>query len=157
MKSVIIRVVDWFQKLLYDKRFKRMNTLLNQCLEELSKIQHVNFSDIIFKDGKLYFKYKGGQFLIIKSVSNNLDLGYLKLYFDDTLPKSHIKQIDGFDITINSNQIFITKLSKSNSVLSPTLHNGTHILINKETLVTSFIREFEAKLVNDNFEIIIAN
>ncbi|QEC78350.1 hypothetical protein [Mucilaginibacter ginsenosidivorax] len=133
-----------------------MDKKLSELLVLLSNMVHEKISDVSLNDDSLSFKYRGGTFVIYKNIQSTInDIGYLKVYHKTPLSQD-LKEVEGFYILAdNYGQIRITNYITSvnvNPILQAVVQDGT-IAAYIDTLANVFCKQFDAKMLKDNFNI----
>lgn len=133
---------------------------LEEILTVLLSLQHKDFTEIKFEDGKFSFKYGGAKFIMIKSMSVDLNTGYLTVYHETPFEGAkHFIEIENFEIKVTNDYYNGTSLKiknhidQSNTMYKRRVDDEGYTGTDIQELLKLFPAQLIAKLMNDKFRL----
>ena len=137
-------------------KLKIMEKKLSELLERLTAIKHKEITEVQLLDDRLFFRFYGGKFYVIKEIlMDNPENGYLKVYHDTPVVKDNMKHVEDFFMMIDK----FGHVSITNYIVSPmneylqTFTNSSMVNVLADEVPNSFMKQLEAKLKKDKFAI----
>lgn len=137
-----------------------MNQAIEKLLNVLTELKDKNITDVKYENDRFSFKFCGGKFFFIKSVSADLKTGYLSLFHETTLVGvKSIIEIKDFEIkVIERFGGFYLKIKNyldfSRGIYQREETDG-YIDTDYDDLLAYFPKQLRSKLLKDDFRIYI--
>lgn len=138
-----------------------MRAAFDKVLNALLLINQSGFTDTEIINDNFFFKYGGGEFTFVKTISPDLQVGYLNLYH---IAPFEIEQkfIEVKDFSIKINQFYnnynyrmTNHLEISDNRYGIQIIEDNYFAITLEELIYFLPIQVRAKLISDNFKIYI--
>lgn len=139
-----------------------MKEALDEVLAQMQQIRNSEIANVKFENGRLSFEFGGGRFFFLKSVSPDLETGYLTLYHETPFEDDrHWIEVKDFIIKITKYRHDLNiKIKNHLDSFDNNLHRIStdkdgffDISINR--LISILDSQLSAKLVKDEFRIYV--
>ncbi|MEZ2338827.1 hypothetical protein AB6735_24465 [Mucilaginibacter sp. RCC_168] len=136
-----------------------MKQELNELQSRLLSIKHNCITDVKNENDRFSFQYGGGQFFFIKSVSSNLEVGYLTLFHETPLERGNrLIEINDFIIKITKYSFGLEirikdHMGPSSSFYKLYIDDDEYLKVGIEILIQVLPLQLVAKLKKDDFRI----
>lgn len=136
-----------------------MEEEIDKILNSLLRLDKKGIANTNYSDGVFSFKYGGGKFILIKSVSANLSSGYLNLFHETPFSgEKQLIEVNGFEIKVIKDVWGYTYRIKNymeftQDDYSRFVDDEGYMKIGLDDLLYIFPNQLIAKLVSDNFRI----